>query len=42
LVDLGIKVEDRKPEEPSIWKYADKESIMKEKEEKDAAKKKKS
>lgn len=41
LPDLGIKLEDRKPGEPSIWKFVDKETLLKEREDKIAAKLKK-
>lgn len=41
LPDLGIKLEDRKPGEASIWKFVDKETLLKEREEKNATKLKK-
>lgn len=41
LPDLGIKLEDRKPGEASIWKFVDKETLAKEREEKIQAKLKK-
>ena len=28
LPHLGIKLEDRKQDQPSIWKFADKDSIL--------------
>jgi cysteinyl-tRNA synthetase len=41
LVDLGIKLEDRKPGEASVWKFVDRETLIKEREDKIAAKLKK-
>jgi len=41
LPELGIKLEDRKPGDASIWKFVDKETLAKEREEKNAAKLKK-
>lgn len=41
MVDLGVRLEDKKVGEPSVWKFEAKEILLKEREEKEEAKRKK-
>jgi len=41
MVDLGVRLEDKKVGEPSVWKFEAKEILVKEREDKEEAKRKK-